>query len=255
MNPKEFEREMRKFEHGSEDRVPPDTYIVARLDIKSGHTLTAELLCEKPFDHRFHDVLVATARQIMVSGEFRPSYAYMQSDEVSILFHKDMDHYGRRVQKLVSLLAAKASANASILMEVPVQFDCRLVLLPTLDRVVDYFSWRQADASRNCLNSWAYWTLRKVHDMGGTKATKQLLKANREHKHKILFENNIIYNSIPTWQRLGTGLLWKSEGSVDRKGDPVIRRKCVHEDKLVAREAYRKFLMDYIVRYEDGCSL
>ena len=34
--------------------------------------------------------------------------------------------------------------------------------LPTEQLVVDYFRWRQSDATRCALNGWCYWTLRKA---------------------------------------------------------------------------------------------
>ena len=40
-------------------------------------------------------------------------------------------------------------------------FDCGIVPFPTLERVQDYFLWRQEDAHRNSLNAHCYWMLRK----------------------------------------------------------------------------------------------
>ena len=52
-------------------------------------------------------------------------------------------------------------------------FDSRVIPLPNLECVKDYFSWRQEDAHRNSLNAHCYWMLRKK-GMGVRKATKQI---------------------------------------------------------------------------------
>ncbi|MFY0581846.1 hypothetical protein ACN28S_53015 [Cystobacter fuscus] len=43
----------------------------------------------------------------------------------------------------------------------PAVFDSRVWLGVNEDAVLDYFRWRQADATRCALNGWCYWTLRK----------------------------------------------------------------------------------------------
>ncbi|MFB2877735.1 hypothetical protein [Floridanema aerugineum] len=41
------------------------------------------------------------------------------------------------------------------------------------NQVTDYFSWRQADATRCALNGWCYWTMRKL-GLSASQATAKL---------------------------------------------------------------------------------
>jgi len=56
--------------------------------------------------------------------------------------------FGRKVRKYNSTLAGEASAAFSLALGQVATFDCRIVPLPTIERVRDYFLWRQEDARR-----------------------------------------------------------------------------------------------------------
>ncbi len=56
--------------------------------------------------------------------------------------------------------------------------------------VVDYFSWRQADAARCALNGWCYWTLRKA-GQSRQQATAALERASTADKNELLFGHGI----------------------------------------------------------------
>lgn len=69
---------------------------------------------EAPFDERFRDMMVNTAKHLMDCG-FRVVYAFTESDEISLLFHKDEDAFGRKIRKFNSMLAGEASAAFTLL--------------------------------------------------------------------------------------------------------------------------------------------
>lgn len=156
-----LDKQMRRFEKSLDRTMLEGIYVVARLD---GHGFTRltkkEWDLEKPFDIRFLDAMIETIKHLMDCG-FRIVYSYTQSDEISLLFHLNEDTFGRKERKLLSILAAEASVAFSMHTGKHAVFDCRLVPLPTIDHVVDYFRWRQEDAHRNSLNSHCYWALRK----------------------------------------------------------------------------------------------
>jgi tRNA(His) 5'-end guanylyltransferase len=132
--------------------VLPGIHIVARLDGRNFTRLTGELCSfEKPFDERFRDHMVATTRHPMSCG-FRVVYGYTQSDEISLLLHRDEGAFGRKERKLNSVLAGEASAVLALALGRTCCFDCRVSQLPGPDGVCDYFTWRQEDAHRNALN-------------------------------------------------------------------------------------------------------
>ena len=161
MNFDEFDKKMRVYEESLDQIIPPEIYMVARLDGRSFTKLTKETMdYEAPFDEEFKNVMVAVTQSLM-DCRFKVSYAYTESDEISLLFNIDEEAFGRKVRKYNSTLAGEASATASLTLGRKATLDCRMVPLPNLEKVADYFLWRQEDANRNALNSWCYWTLRK----------------------------------------------------------------------------------------------
>ncbi len=104
--------------------------------------------------------MVGTAQALLT--ELGAVYAYTESDEISLLLDPGFDLFGRSVEKLVSISAGIASAAFTQATGEPAHFDSRLWLGTTVADVIDYFSWRQADAARCALNGWCYWTLRKA---------------------------------------------------------------------------------------------
>ena len=152
---------MRLYEQSLDQVLLPEMYMVARLDGNRFTRLTKEVChFEAPYDEKFRDMMVKTVEALMNYG-FRVIYGYTESDEISLLFHPDEDTFGRKVRKYNSILAGVASSMFSLELGQPGIFDCRMVPLPTIERVKDYFQWRQEDAHRNSLNSHCYWMLRK----------------------------------------------------------------------------------------------
>ena len=205
-----LDKQMRRFEQ-SLDRVMLDgIYLVARLD---GHGFTRltkkEWNLEKPFDIKFREAMVETTKQLMDCG-FRMVYGYTQSDEISLLFHLNDDTFGRKDRKLISILASEASVAFSIHTGKAAVFDKRLIPLPTIENVVDYFRWRQEDAHRNSLNSHCYWALRK-EGVSAEDSQKRMEGISNSEKNELLFERGINYNGLPLWQKRGVGMYYQNE--------------------------------------------
>ena len=157
----ELDSKMRVYEQSIDQVLLPELYLAARLDGNRFTRLTKEIChFEAPFDMKFRDMMVETVKSLMNYG-FRVIYGYTESDEISLLFHPEENTFGRNVRKYNSILAGVASASFSMSLGQQAVFDCRMVPLPTLERVQDYFQWRQEDAHRNSLNSHCYWLLRK----------------------------------------------------------------------------------------------
>src|SRR6185436_13872495 len=119
---------------------------------------------------------------------FRVLYGYTESDEISLLFALDERQFGRKLRKYHSTLAAEASARFSLLLGQPATFDCRISQLPGVERVVDYFRWRNEDAARNALNAYCYWTLRKL-GLDEHAATKRNFGLSVGQKNDLLFQH------------------------------------------------------------------
>ena len=241
-----LDKEMRKYEQSLDQCILPEIYIVARLDGRSFTRLTKEKCAfEAPFDERFRDLMIETTRSLMDCG-FNVVYGYTESDEISLLFHRDDMTFGRKTRKINSTLAGEASASFSVNAGVIGTFDCRVVPLPTVERVKDYFMWRQEDAHRNSLNSWCYWTLRK-EGMTRKAATEMLRGKSVGFKNEMLFERGINYNDLPNWQKRGTGVYFKDvkmNGYNPITGETVetSRRKLVTDMQLNIGEEYGEWV-------------
>lgn len=213
----ELDREMRQFETGRDEHVPDGGFIVARMDGRGFTRLTKEVLrFEAPYDERFRDAIAATASHLMNCG-FRALHAYCQSDEISLLLHPQEGAFQRKERKLLSVLAGEASAAITHALGQPACMDSRLCLLPDVARVADYFRWRMEDARRNCLNSHAYWLLRRL-GQNATSATRQLSGLCVQEKGDLLAAHGIVFQDLPAWQRLGFAVEWQE---IERSGtDP-----------------------------------
>ncbi len=245
-----LDAKMRRYEQSIDQHILSDMYLVARLDGRGFSRLTKEICdFEAPFDDRFKDMMVNTVKELMNSG-FRIVYAYTQSDEISLLFHPDEDTFGRNVRKYNSILAGTASAAFSLQLGIIAALDCRLVPLPNIDRVKDYFSWRQDDARRNALNAHCYWLLRK--DGKSFKEATEILEGKSvAFKNELLFTHGINFDKLPSWQKRGIGIYW---GDVEKQGfNPktktdvtTVRRELQVNAELPLGDDYRCFIASFL---------
>lgn len=231
----DLDAKMRVYEQSLDQIIPPENYLIARLDGRSFTRLTKEL-CKfaTPFDERFNKMMVETVSGLIAETGMEIIYGYTQSDEISLLFAKDAQTFGRKVRKLNSILAGSASARFSLQLGVPAVFDCRIIPLPNKELVVDYFRWRMEDAHRNCLNSWCYWTLRE-EGLTATKASKELEGKSVAYKNEFLFRGGINFNDLPVWQKRGVGVYWRN---VEKKGHNPVTNEDV---TAVRREVYADY--------------
>jgi len=250
MNFEELDEKMRRFEQSLDQIIWPETYLVARADGRNFTKLTKEICqFEAPFDTRFRDAMVDTTKHLMECG-FRIIYGYTESDEISLLFHPDDNTFGRKTRKINSVLAGEASACMSLQLGVPACFDCRVVPLPNLECVGDYFAWRQEDAHRNSLNAHCYWMLRKK-GISPRQATKELEAKSISWKNELLFSENINFNDLPSWQKRGIGLyytVYEKEGYNPVSGQTVTgtRNRITADMELKTGEAYRQWVLDFL---------
>lgn len=206
MHPDVFDRRMRVFETAHDHAALPGLYLVARLDGRGFTRLTKETLdLERPFDERFRDWMVTTTVHLASDAGFRVVFGYTQSDEISLLLHPKTTVFGRKVRKLGSILAGEASAVFSTAASRPAAFDCRIAQLPREGDVVDYFRWRQGDATRNAINGHCYWLLRR-QGASAREASERLSGLTVADKNELLFAAGINFNDLPVWQKRGIGV-------------------------------------------------
>jgi tRNA(His) guanylyltransferase len=186
----EFEARQRAREWFHSLVLLPGTWTILRVDGRSFSKFT-EHRFDKPFDLRFSQLMAETAKAVLV--EFNGRYAYTESDEISVLLDPSFDLFGRSVEKLVSISAGVASATFTDAAGEPAHFDSRVWMGTSTDDVIDYFSWRQADAARCALNGWCYWTLRK-EGLSRQEAARALERSTPAQKNDMLCAHGIDFN-------------------------------------------------------------
>lgn len=201
---KENASTFRHYESASEQVLPKDLPIIARVDGSCFSNLTEEHFA-KPFDSRFEELMNAAARGVMEYCT-QAEFAYIQSDEISFLLPPTEDPFlGGRTQKLSSLLAAKASAVfTQNFSSGTAAFDCRAFVLPK-HKATEYFEWRQKDCFRNCVHSVAFYEIAEGANRGF--ATERLHGVSSDEKQELLFsEYGINVNDIPPKRKRGRTL-------------------------------------------------
>lgn len=248
----ELDQHLRIYETAHDFCVPPNMYMVARIDGRGFTKLTKETHpLERPFDTRFRDWMIETVQHLMQCG-FKVTYGFTQSDEISLLFDLKETLFGRKVRKYNSVLAGEASAQFSVLLGAVGAFDCRISQLPRQQDVVDYFRWRNEDAHRNALNAHCYWLLRE-QGQTALEASQAIKGKSTAYKNELLFEQGINFNTLPNWQKRGTGLYWSK---VDKVGwNPIQQQEVISQRRVLQveldlpmGEAYSQFVEQIITQ-------
>jgi tRNA(His) 5'-end guanylyltransferase len=246
----ELDKSMRIFETALDYPVLPGIYIVARVDGRSFTRLTKEVHhFEFPYDERFRDYMVETASHLMQCG-FHVLYGHTQSDEISLLFHRDEMMFGRKMRKYISILSGEASAKFSLLLGDIASFDCRISQLPAPEYVVDYFRWRSEDARRNALNGHCYYLLRSL-GKSVDEATDLLRKLSVAGKREVLHKAGKSFKELPGWQKHGVGLFWETytTSAVNPVTGETVhseRRRIKVEYILPVKNEYERFVLKLI---------
>lgn len=156
---------MKTYESVWHTSVPPNSYVVLRLDGRTFHTLLRN--ADRPYDQGVASAMTHAAKALCqeISGA---EFAYLQSDEISILITdvrtvRSQLWFDGDVQKLTSVGASIVSAafNDYVHPSMEVEglaginrhghFDARVLTLPHPIEVANYFVWRQRDAQRNAV--------------------------------------------------------------------------------------------------------
>ena len=211
---------MKGYENAHRVMLPSRFPIIIRLDGRAFHTFTRQVRFEKPFSQSFMDGMAWTAENLCkeIMGA---KFAYIQSDEISILLTNDdtietQPWFGNSLQKMVSVSASIATVQFNNYVRralpftfgaIPATFDSRAFVIPA-DEVVNYFIWRQMDAERNSLNGLCQSQF----------SHKSLQGLRREQLHDKLHEKGINWNDLPTQQKRGvTVILREGTWEIDRE--------------------------------------
>lgn len=204
---------MKRYETTTQLNLLRRTPVIIRIDGKAFHTFTKCLkhyddsLQHSPYSQKMYQVMSATC-QVLFSNVQNAQFVYSQSDEISI-FLKDWTRlesqqwFDGNVQKITSVSASIATAAFNFAFDRYVRhpespydlafFDARVYNVPEAE-VVNYFIWRQQDASRNSVQMWGrhFFSHKQLHE-----------KNNSEIQDMMMFHHGVNWNDVPTWQKRG----------------------------------------------------
>jgi len=218
------------------------TNTIIRIDGKAFHTYTKGL--ERPFDLGLIEDMNKTT-EFLCQNIQGAKFGYVQSDEISILI-TDYDDisthswFDGNLQKMASIAASLATAkfnqlrmtrfcrnkgiegypvayDGKLLMDVSIEnfklamFDARVFQIPYQEEVLNYFIWRQQDATRNSISSVAQANF----------STKELHgKKTNEMQDMLMLEKGINWNNFAPREKRGS-LIRKIERKFVRNVDPI----------------------------------
>jgi tRNA(His) 5'-end guanylyltransferase len=182
--------------------------ICIRLDGRGFSKFTKGL--QRPYDSRMIDIMIQVTRFLV--EETSACIGYTQSDEISLILYSDnyksQTFFDGRIQKLVSVLAALATAKFNQLIPTIITektgrlavFDCRAWQTPNQIEAVNTILWREKDATKNSISmaSQHYYS------------HKALLNKTSKQKQEMLFEKGVNWNDYPDAFKKGSYLQRKT---------------------------------------------
>ena len=193
-----------KFYEGLTDtHLMPLVPVMVRLDGRCFSRFTKDL--ERPYDKRFSDLMIETARFLVKETNARISYT--QSDEISlVLLNERFDSelfMGGRSFKMISIMSAITTAffNRNLPKYLPEKidgmpvFDCRVWNVPSKTEAVNALIFREQDATRNSISMAAQSQF----------SHNQLMNKSCDQMQEMLFqEKGINWNDYPSFFKRGT---------------------------------------------------
>ena len=210
------------------------TNTIIRIDGKAFHTYTKGL--KRPFDEGLMEDMNKTTEYLCQNIQ-GAKFGYVQSDEISILI-TDYDDisthawFDANLQKMASIAASLATAEfnrlrlirkmnttvataGSILEQFKhAMFDARVFQIPYQEEVLNYFIWRQQDATRNSISSVAQ----------SLYSTKELHGKKTNDMQEMIFQKGINWNDYKPREKRGS-LIRKVERVYARQGEPIMDGK------------------------------
>jgi len=210
-------------------KIPSGCNFIVRLDGNRFTKYTTKF--EKPFDVKFNRYMEEVAKFLMTEIP-NIEKAHFYSDEISLYFGDNSDWFDNRVEKIVSISSAMASAKWRDISGDLVWFDSRIILTPKKELRDVYEKDRCLDAFRNCINGYSYYSLRNAGETKRT-ATKKMLNLKSKEKQELLFTTfDINVDKLSKWQKRGTFLTWEEYtkigyNPIKKTKEEAIRRRII----------------------------
>lgn len=182
--------------------------VIVRIDGRGFGKALRQLQFSKPFDIRFLKGMAESTEAFFRKSGITPSLAYIFSDEINLVFVKDLPFNGR-LEKIDSIIPSFFSSALVIALNSPepLSFDSRIAIIETAE-IVMYLNWRQEECWRNLIGSYAYYLLRN-DNLTAREATEKLKGMKSDQLHELAWDHGINLAQTPSWQRRGI-LVYKS---------------------------------------------
>jgi len=225
------------------------TNTVIRVDGKAFKNYTKGL--QRPFDQGLMEDMNKTSEYLCQNIQ-GAKFGYVQSDEISILItdYDDIDTHAwfdGNLQKMASIAASLATAKFNQLRMARTcdnfggdlefdaldkeviekfklaMFDARVFQIPYQEEVINYFIWRQQDATRNSISSVAQ-SLYSAKELNGKKTSDM---------QEMIFQKGINWNDFTPREKRGS-IIRRVEHVYARRDEPIM------DGKTRAIEAYKR---------------
>lgn len=230
---------MKAYERAHRTVLTPRTPVIVRVDGKAFHTYTRG--CAKPFDAGIIALMNKAALALCeeVDGA---QFAYVQSDEISILIHTYRTYdqspwFGNVTQKIASVTAGIASGvvtqhSASVFGETRrACFDSRAFTLPEAD-VCNYYIWRQQDWTRNSVQMLA----RSLY------SSKQCHRKNQAALQEMCWQKGHNWNDLPVHLKRGRCVVRVPRMVESGEGETVMRHSWMVDDTPPIFTQHREYV-------------
>jgi len=208
-------------------QLPHRLPVIIRVDGKTFHTFTKDM--ERPFDDEFIEAMYSLALHLCEKTH-TAQFAYTQSDEISLLLHpyKKLDtnaYFNNEIQKISSVTAGIASSFMTQWYNREAVFDARCFVLPEAE-VVNYFLWRQQDATRNSISMCAQ----------SLYSHKELHGKSSAQRQEMIFQKGLNWNDLPTYKKRGSAVVKSSLGWEVDLDIPIFSQDRLYIERLLEEE-------------------
>lgn len=170
--------------------------IVARLVGRRFEQLLDNGVYDRPFDARFGKAMVKTLSY--VAATLGASFGYCERTELSLFALAN----GGDARRLLSRIAGEGSGKLSLLLGEVATFEARLYEFPSHDVALEYFRWRQDEASISSIDRYCTHVLAQSGADAG--AVPRILDGlGPDEKVELLRQNALDFAAVPAWQRRG----------------------------------------------------
>ena len=233
------------YEDRTRTKLARRTNTIIRIDGKAFHTYTKGL--QRPFDEGLMEDMNKTTEYLCQNIQ-GAKFGYVQSDEISILItdYDDLSTHAwfdNNLQKMASIAASLATAkfnqlrmarfsrnsgiepkyrDESYISETEIElfklatFDARVFQIPYQEEVINYFIWRQQDATRNSISSVAQanFSDKELHG-----------KKTNDMQDMLMLQKGINWNDFTPREKRGSIICKFGEILVNDKGEKYTRSK------------------------------